>query len=150
MASSNSTPQPTESTATTYTPMATTTADIDAIGAHCQMPFCHQLDFLPFRCESCRGTYCLDHRTETAHECRNAGAWARSRRQENSTNASSAAPRKPNILTHESQCAHPQCKTLIHTPLNPGVDCSTCARGYCLKHRLPEDHNCKNLPKPKS
>lgn len=36
-----------------YSSMAT--ADVEAIGAHCQLPFCHQLDFLPFRCESCRG-----------------------------------------------------------------------------------------------
>lgn len=35
--------------------------DVEAIGAHCQMPFCHQLDFLPFRCESCKGyAYKLD------------------------------------------------------------------------------------------
>lgn len=29
--------------------------EVEAIGAHCQAAFCHQLDFLPFRCESCRG-----------------------------------------------------------------------------------------------
>lgn len=29
--------------------------DVEAIGSHCQMPFCHQLDFLPFKCESCKG-----------------------------------------------------------------------------------------------
>ena len=29
--------------------------DVEAIGAHCQMPFCRQLDFLPFKCESCKG-----------------------------------------------------------------------------------------------
>ena len=29
--------------------------DVEAIGAHCQMPFCRQLDLLPFRCESCKG-----------------------------------------------------------------------------------------------
>lgn len=31
------------------------TGDVEAIGANCQMPFCRQLDLLPFRCESCRG-----------------------------------------------------------------------------------------------
>jgi hypothetical protein len=31
------------------------TGDVEAIGAHCQMPFCRQLDLLPFRCESCKG-----------------------------------------------------------------------------------------------
>jgi hypothetical protein len=31
--------------------------DLEAIGAHCQMEYCHVLDFLPFRCESCRGYF---------------------------------------------------------------------------------------------
>lgn len=31
------------------------TGDVEAIGANCQMPFCRQLDLLPFRCESCKG-----------------------------------------------------------------------------------------------
>lgn len=29
--------------------------DVEAIGSHCQYTFCNQLDFLPFRCESCKG-----------------------------------------------------------------------------------------------
>lgn len=36
-----------------YTKMSV--GDVEAIGAHCQMPFCRQLDFLPFKCESCKG-----------------------------------------------------------------------------------------------
>lgn len=36
-----------------YTTMSV--GDVEAIGAHCQMAFCHQLDFLPFKCESCKG-----------------------------------------------------------------------------------------------
>jgi hypothetical protein len=47
MASQNT--NPTES----FSKMST--GDVEAIGAHCQMPFCHQLDLLPFRCESCKG-----------------------------------------------------------------------------------------------
>lgn len=38
---------------TSYSTMSV--GDVEAIGAHCQAPFCHQLDFLPFRCESCKG-----------------------------------------------------------------------------------------------
>lgn len=29
--------------------------DVEAIGAHCQLEYCHVLDFLPFRCQSCKG-----------------------------------------------------------------------------------------------
>ena len=38
---------------TSYSKMSST--DVEAIGAHCQMAYCHQLDFLPFKCESCKG-----------------------------------------------------------------------------------------------
>ncbi|KAI5287555.1 hypothetical protein KEM54_005909 [Ascosphaera aggregata] len=29
--------------------------DLEAIGRQCEFEYCRQLDFLPFRCESCRG-----------------------------------------------------------------------------------------------
>ncbi|KAI6911039.1 AN1 zinc finger protein [Hortaea werneckii] len=120
------------------------TADVEAIGAHCQHPYCHQLDFLPFKCDSCKGTYCLDHRSETAHQCPKAGEWARRRAQLENHSSGPSTPR-PNILTHEKQCAEPSCKTLIDTPLVTGVHCDKCNRSYCLKHRFTNDHNCTNL-----
>lgn len=45
----------------------------------------------------------------------------------------------------EKPCASPKCKTVIGTSLSTAVHCSTCNRDYCLKHRLKEDHDCKNL-----
>ncbi|KAK4548210.1 hypothetical protein LTR36_010079 [Oleoguttula mirabilis] len=128
-----------------YSTMAT--ADVEAIGAHCQMTFCHQLDFLPFRCDSCKGKFCLDHRTETAHQCPKAGEWARRRvqAQQTSSNRAYTPTPKPSILTHEQQCSDPACKTLINTPLVTGVHCDKCNRSYCLKHRLTYEHNCANL-----
>nr|POE87875.1 an1-type zinc finger protein 1 [Quercus suber] len=117
--------------------------EVEAIGAHCQAAFCHQLDFLPFRCESCQGKYCLDHRTETAHACPNAGAWARKRQQ---ALASTIKPSpRPNILTHEQQCSHPSCKQLVNTPLVTGIHCEGCRRTYCLSHRFTYDHDCDKL-----
>lgn len=124
-----------------YTAMAV--GEVEAIGSHCQMSFCHQLDFLPFRCESCRGKFCLDHRSETAHSCPQAGAWAR--RRAANTGASHTPTPKPSVLTHEQQCSHVSCKTLIDTLRTQGVQCEKCNRRYCLKHRFEEDHDCKNL-----
>ncbi|KAF2725992.1 hypothetical protein K431DRAFT_280714 [Polychaeton citri CBS 116435] len=118
--------------------------DVEAIGARCQMPFCRQLDFLPFKCESCKGQFCLDHRTESAHTCSQAGAWARRRAEANGASPSRSSP-KPSILTHEQQCASSSCKTLIHTALVTGVHCDRCRREYCLKHRFQQDHDCSNL-----
>lgn len=120
--------------------------DLDSMGKHCQYTYCNQLDFLPFRCESCKGTYCLDHRTETTHQCPHAGEWAAARRKAaaltSTTNASS--PGKPTLLS-ASQCSHPSCKSYINTLTSVGVGCPTCNRQYCLKHRLKEDHSCSTL-----
>ncbi|KAF2748806.1 hypothetical protein M011DRAFT_466572, partial [Sporormia fimetaria CBS 119925] len=117
--------------------------DVEAIGAHCQMEYCHVLDFLPFKCQSCEGTFCLDHRTETAHKCPQEGAWSRRRAALN--NSPSTTLPKPSLYTHDQQCAELSCKTLINTSRMPANHCTTCNRSYCLKHRMQEDHDCKNL-----
>lgn len=115
------------------------------IGGTCQYLTCDSYDFLPFRCESCHGRFCQDHRTEAGHKCAHAGEWAAKRLQQqaNRTSSPSSGP-KPTVLT-ATQCSHPQCKTLIDTLNSVGVACSTCNRKYCLKHRIPEDHDCKNI-----
>ncbi|KAI4278927.1 MAG: hypothetical protein L6R38_005142 [Xanthoria sp. 2 TBL-2021] len=115
------------------------------IGGTCQYLTCDSYDFLPFRCESCHGRFCQDHRTEAGHKCAHAGDWAAKRLQQqaNRTSSPSSGP-KPTVLT-ATQCSHSQCKTLIDTLISVGVACSTCNRKYCLKHRIPEDHDCKNI-----
>lgn len=118
--------------------------DLEAIGTHCHYTYCHQLDFLPFRCESCKYTYCLDHRTETAHVCPKAGAWAAAKRAANISSSTVPLPQKP-TLSSGTQCSHPQCKTFINTSTAIAVACETCNRSYCLKHRMKEDHLCSTL-----
>lgn len=135
---SSATPPPAES----YTMLPD--SDLEAIGSHCHYTYCNQLDFLPFRCESCKHTYCLDHRTETAHSCPNAGAWAAARRAANVSTSTAPLSQKPTLAT-ATQCSHPQCKTYINTGTSVGVACQTCNRSYCLKHRLKEDHSCSTL-----
>jgi predicted nucleic acid binding AN1-type Zn finger protein len=120
--------------------------DVEAIGAHCEFAYCHQLDFLPFRCDSCHHTYCLDHRTETAHQCARAGEWAKNRRRNSVSNRTTNSPLagRPDH-TNATQCSSPTCKTFINTLQNTGVHCPQCNRMYCLRHRMGEDHDCKNL-----
>lgn len=133
-------------TSSTTAPEASYTAmdkDVEAIGAHCEFAYCHQLDFLPFRCESCRHKFCLDHRTESAHKCSHAGEWARNRNGAGRTTTTSTTL-KP-TFTNATQCSEPACKTFVNTSQNLGVHCQTCNRTYCLKHRMGEDHDCKNL-----
>ena len=119
--------------------------DASLVGKHCEYEYCNQLDFLPFHCQSCKKTFCLDHRTETSHKCPNEGAWAERRRLAQQAQPSIGAGKTLRDRVSEKPCASPDCKTVVGTSLTPGVHCSTCNRDYCLKHRLKEDHNCKNL-----
>ncbi|KAI4141250.1 MAG: hypothetical protein L6R39_005435 [Caloplaca ligustica] len=127
-----------------FTPMD---KEMLSIGGTCQFLTCDNYDFLPFRCESCRGRFCQDHRTEAGHKCAHAGEWAARRAQQQSNklpSSSSASSQKPTTLT-ATQCSHPQCKTFIDTLNSVGVVCPTCNRKYCLKHRIPEDHECNKI-----
>lgn len=120
-------------------------ADATLVGKHCQYEYCNQLDFLPFFCQSCSHTFCLDHRTETSHKCPKEGAWAERRRQAQLARPSIGQGKMLRDKISEKPCASPVCKTVIGTSLSTGVHCQTCNRDYCLKHRLKEDHDCKNL-----
>lgn len=140
---------PTSSSETSYVNMQTTSTttragDATLIGSHCQFTYCNQLDFLPFLCQSCRKTYCLDHRTETSHQCENEGAWAERKRQADLARHSAGEGKRMRDLIAQKPCADDGCKTVIGTSLVPGVHCAGCNRDYCLKHRLREDHDCQN------
>jgi len=129
---------------TSYTTMPSQVGDTDAtlLGTHCELPYCNQLDFLPFYCQSCHHTFCLDHRTETAHKCANPGAWAQRKREANLARPALGADKPMRDFISQKPCSSPTCKTTIGTSLVPGVHCPSCNRDYCLKHRLKEDHEC--------
>ena len=85
--------------------------DVSLVGSHCQYEYCNQLDFLPFKCQSCSHTFCLDHRTESAHKCANAGAWAERRRLAQLAQPSIGAGRTlRDRVSSEKPCASPACK----------------------------------------
>lgn len=151
MASNNEPPNVEETSYVPVSNMATSVssrtqyADAALVGKHCEADYCNQLDFLPFLCQSCEKTFCLDHRTETAHKCANAGAWAERKRLANQAKYSIGGDKVLRDRVSEKDCASPSCKTRIGTSLVPGVHCSRCNRDYCLKHRLEEDHECNTL-----
>ncbi|KAF8252975.1 hypothetical protein K440DRAFT_593519 [Wilcoxina mikolae CBS 423.85] len=120
-------------------------ADVAGIGSHCDIDTCKRLDFLPFICESCKGTFCLDHRTETSHSCKKAGSWLSSLRP---TPSPATSPQKRPQSLLAAPCAATKCKTVINTPQHPGVNCPTCRKQYCLAHRLQDSHDCKPPPAP--
>ncbi|KAI1809380.1 AN1-like zinc finger protein [Poronia punctata] len=141
MASSSSSSAPDD---TSYVEMEKRDNDATLIGRHCELTYCNQLDFLPFFCQSCKKTFCLDHRTEDAHRCANRGAWAARRREAQLSRPSAGDGRRMRDLVSQKPCAATDCKTTIGTSLVPGVHCAVCNHDYCLKHRLREEHDCQS------
>ncbi|KAK1834247.1 putative an1-type zinc finger protein 1 [Podospora conica] len=125
-------------------PKPTTVGDVDHVGSHCQFAYCNQLDFLPFVCPSCKETFCSDHRTESAHSCTSAGAWAERKRQAELERVAIGSNRPVRDRISQKDCAADSCKTVIGTSLVPAVHCARCNRDYCLKHRLEDEHDCKS------
>ncbi|TRX96618.1 hypothetical protein FHL15_002520 [Xylaria flabelliformis] len=134
---------PADTPDTSYVKMDKDT-DLTLVGKHCQLEYCNQLDFLPFFCQSCKKTFCLDHRTEDSHKCENKGAWAERRRLAQLARPAAGEGKRMRDYVSEKPCAAADCKTTIGTSLVPGVHCASCNHDYCLKHRLREEHDCKN------
>lgn len=128
------------------------------IGRHCQRSDCHQLDFLPFKCDGCHKVYCLDHRSYKSHECPKSDHNSRKvivceicsssmevtgreeedekkilERHEKSGDCNPAKKKKP-------VCAVKRCRETL-TFSNTST-CKTCQLKVCLKHRFPADHGC--------
>ncbi|KAF2431520.1 hypothetical protein EJ08DRAFT_587008 [Tothia fuscella] len=121
-------------------------ADLEAIGRHCQMEYCHDKTFLPYVCDSCKLTFCGSHRSETNHKCKREGEAAR--RRTGVDTKTSPTSKKPSIFDSNSwpQCAELKCTKLLDQR-ETKVNCEGCKRVYCLKHRFGETHDCENQRK---
>ncbi|XP_059835381.1 AN1-type zinc finger protein 1 isoform X1 [Hypanus sabinus] len=101
------------------------------IGKQCTIQHCRQLDFLPFVCDACSGTYCLEHRNKDAHGC------------------SGVLIRKEPVQSKGSSsysCSFKSCKTNELVP----IICPECDKHFCLKHRHQSDHDCEKQQVSKS
>jgi len=127
------------------------------LGSHCSYPDCKQLDFLPFKCDACDRTFCLDHRTYEAHKCRFA---------DNTDRRALVCPicntpivplpsQDPNVVLDDHinqgctikaptgyKCNMKGCKKVDVM----AIVCKYCRRHHCVKHRFEDAHNCPRTP----
>ncbi|KAF6259729.1 hypothetical protein COO60DRAFT_981515 [Scenedesmus sp. NREL 46B-D3] len=135
-------------------------ADLLGIGQHCAMPDCNQLDFLPFKCDCCNKTYCLSHRTYTAHSCSKAGAKTLDVLPcpicakgihlsagddpnlvfDRHVSSTECDPANYARVMKKKKCPVPGCREKL-TTINT-YTCKSCKQTVCLKHRLENDHKC--------
>jgi len=145
------------------------------LGERCDLEGCRQLDFLPFKCEGCHHSYCLEHRTAAGHHCSTPPAI---RKDTPATAQVASCPVCDVVVVlsaSESQTITLDAKMDDH--LNKGckaeaqrrkaekqkkacshdkckkvdlvpTQCKGCLKTFCLKHRFPHDHQCQNLVAP--
>ena len=131
------------------------------VGEQCNEPSCRQLDFLPFKCSGCQKFFCHQHRAFADHHCTNAPIQPTQTAECPLCDRVIAAPSEQALhkkLTQhielgcesdsskqadqkKRQCGHPKCKVISLMP----IFCKNCHTNYCLKHRMPLDHNCSQV-----
>lgn len=128
-----------------------------SLGRHCSEETCHQLDFLPFECDSCLKVYCLEHRSYKAHECPKADlkdssviicpvctASVKTVFGEKSESIlkkhNDAGECKPALRSVARKCPVKGCKELL--TFSNKYNCKSCRKDICLKHRYAGAHVC--------
>jgi len=133
------------------------------LGKNCSEVTCKQRDFLPFTCQSCGKVFCLDHRSQSAHQCNQADRgdkkvmicpicqktiyYEMGKDSEEQVWAKHQARECGQINNHQRNsspskivCASRGCNTKL-TDVNK-YECKKCRQQVCLKHRFEEDHDC--------
>jgi len=125
------------------------------VGKHCAFVGCNQFDFLPFNCDACKKSFCLDHRTYLSHECPLANHFDRT--VPTCPLCGSIISIGPGDDIDEKIDDHiaSGCQQEGGRKSNPcsflGCDggelvkitCRFCKKNHCLKHRAPLDHGCE-------
>lgn len=133
--------------------------EFDHVGRHCSLETCHQRDFLPFTCDICKGSFCLDHRTYASHNCVGkerkdmtsiscpiCGDSIKFSQSQNIDELWTIHFENECIQTSKSKaidkCVSKSCKIRLG-PSNR-FQCPQCKELVCLSHRRPEDHQCRS------
>eukprot|EP00903_Cladosiphon_okamuranus_P005586 g5559.t1 len=128
------------------------------LGKHCSAEDCRRQDFLPFKCDACAQVFCLDHRSHTAHGCTNANF--NDKRVLECSKCTKVLRRPPGVehsvllqrhlasgcvdgvrkaRPNKIRCSVRGCRGSEFVK----VECTSCRKNFCFKHRHEEDHKCE-------
>ncbi|EGG23590.1 AN1-type zinc finger-containing protein [Cavenderia fasciculata] len=132
------------------------------LGAHCNVQYCKQLDYLPFECEFCKLKFCAEHKDCKQHRCTKYES--RDRRVEPCPECNEMILVLENQHLDEvlarhlySECQGPNSSKQPPKPKSfpctlqgckgkefVQVICDKCKQNFCLKHRFPTGHKCSH------
>ena len=105
------------------------------VGVHCFYDLCGQQSFLPFECQSCHHSFCKLHAKPEAHLCTHSGIQKAGSEHKEIEQIERGG--KSEITMHE--CHHAKCAKREFIK----IECNQCLQTFCLKHRFPDNHDCK-------
>ncbi|KAI1709382.1 AN1-like zinc finger domain-containing protein [Ditylenchus destructor] len=134
-------------------------AEFPHIGAHCSVPECRMLDFLPMKCDACSSVLCRQHIQYDEHRCESAhrknvqvpvcplcdkpvptgkNELPDMKVGEHIDRDCKSDPAQKNRLK-VGQCSMIVCKKRELVP----IQCRDCRRNFCLGHRHFDQHSCQ-------
>ncbi|KAG2147368.1 hypothetical protein BD769DRAFT_1597354 [Suillus cothurnatus] len=118
----------------------------DAVGLHCDLMSCHEVDFLPIKCH-CNKVFCRYHISPDKHTCASLdhdepteGCTPVVKRQR----CALGDCEKPSLGSAISQDAN------VETKPTSSMTCPKCILSFCIDHRHPDLHSCTGLQKQES
>lgn len=136
--------------------------ELPSIGEHCSENTCHQLDYLPMRCDACSLLFCKDHLHYDEHACTSkykkdvqvpvcplcSKPVPTPKGSSPDTTVSAHIDQdcksdKAKKKVFSNRCSKPKCKKKELVP----ILCDSCKQNFCLTHRHTLDHACEG-PKP--
>nr|CAB3267912.1 AN1-type zinc finger protein 2A [Phallusia mammillata] len=132
------------------------------LGKHCAERSCHQLDFLPLKCDACEQVFCKNHMRYDDHNCHSAykkdvqvpvcplcgkpvpvprGETPDIKVGEHIDRDCQSDPAKKKRKAYANRCSVSKCKQHELMP----VICPNCRQNFCLRHRHQQDHDCKGF-----
>ncbi|KAI9323073.1 hypothetical protein BX666DRAFT_1883048 [Dichotomocladium elegans] len=137
--------------------------ELPNIGKHCTFDGCAQLDFLPYTCYRCKRIFCQEHFKLVDHHCPRIDDPQFDIRVPTCPICDKPVPgprgEDPNIRVNRhiqnncadldkptNVCHQKGCKAKLLVPMQ----CMDCRHAYCVKHRLPVDHECQKVASSQS
>lgn len=119
------------------------------LGDQCNEKSCHQLDFLPVKCDGCKKSFCGQHWTYEGHHC--STPRLKDVQVPVCPMCDKPVPSKPGSVPDEAVSRHLDRDCKADTKRNPRcskakckirelikVNCDQCSLNFCLKHRHPQ------------
>ena len=108
------------------------------VGHLCDAEHCGVKDFLPFHCDACGQSFCLEHRTPASHGCHAPAAGrASSAAADQRAAVKKVKPKKRRM----QRCRHAGCRNKAMVM----ITCGDCGLPFCASHRFADQHSCRGF-----